>query len=99
MWLCPQPHNRTMTDENKTMSHPIFPGETNQAGRDRIAKAVKALEVNAARCRQILRDILDEMSPGSVSPVLHEDAMELIEEWSDCSAELLDAVSNRNTTN
>jgi hypothetical protein len=87
-----------MTD--KTTSVPLFPGASTTEGRDRINKAVDAMNDNAALCREVLNDVVDCLKNNdcfdSVDYDVRHRIAEALNQWHECSDELLDAVSGRN---
>lgn len=87
-----------MTD--KTMSVPLFPGASTPEGQARINKAVDALNNNAARCREILNDVVRNLKENDsyckIDYDLRQKIGEAIYNWHECSDELLDAVAGRN---
>lgn len=87
-----------MTD--KTMSVPLFPGAATPEGQARISEAVRAMDDNAARCREILNDVVENLKKNScfdrVDYDLRYRIAQSLNQWHECSRELLDAVSGRN---
>lgn len=88
-----------MTEANKSKTFPLFPGAETQEGKDRINKAVDAMNDNASLCRVILRDIVDlindEIHSAEELELVNE-AKKALKQWQSCSSELLDAMSGRN---
>jgi hypothetical protein len=87
-----------MTD--KTMSVPLFPGASTPEGQARINKAIDALNDNAARCREILNDVVENLKENDSFDSIDYDVRfrisQALNQWHECSDELLDAVSGRN---